>query len=64
MRVPTSEGVSPEDRAELERWLKSRSVTAKRKQRAHIVLRRAEGMPTQELMRRPKVTKPTLNPWR
>ena len=56
--------VAPEDRAELERWLKSRAVTAKQKLRARIVLWSAEGMPTQELMRRLKVSNPTLNLWR
>jgi transcriptional regulator with XRE-family HTH domain len=56
--------VSESDRETLEKWVKSRSVGEKRKQRAKIVLMSAEGMSTQELMRKLKVSNPTLNRWR
>lgn len=56
--------VSAEDRVVLERWVKSRSIGAKQKQRARIVLMSAEGVATGELMRTLKVSNPTLNLWR
>ena len=42
--------VSESDREVLEKWLKSRSVGQKQKQRAKIVLGNAEGMSTEELI--------------
>ncbi len=60
MKVP----VSAEDRAVLEKWIKSRSIGAKQKQRARIVLMSADGVPTNELMKTLKVSNPTLNLWR
>jgi len=56
--------VSAEDRVILEKWVKSRSVSPKQKQRAKIVLMSADGVPTNELMKQLKVSNPTLNVWR
>lgn len=56
--------VSAEDRVILEKWVKSRSVNAKQKQRAKIVLMSADGVPTNELMKQLRVSNPTLNLWR
>ena len=56
--------VSEADRGILEKWIRSRSVTEKQKQRAKIVLMSADGVPTSELMKKLKVSNPTLNLWR
>jgi transposase len=56
--------LSEEDRKTLERWVKSRAVGTKQKQRAQIVLMTADGQPTEVLMRTLKVSNPTLNLWR
>jgi len=56
--------VSDADRQTLEKWLKSRSIEAKQKQRARIILMSAEGRPTSELMQKLRLSNPTLNLWR
>jgi transposase len=60
MKLSLNEG----DRHTLERWVKSRTLSAKQKLRARIVLMTAEGRPTEELMRVLQVSNPTLNLWR
>ncbi|MEA3643935.1 MAG: IS630 family transposase [Lamprobacter sp.] len=64
MRTPMKVEVSEADRRLLEKWIKSRSIPDKQKQRAKIVLLSSEGRPTSELMRKLKVSNPTLNLWR
>ena len=64
IRTPMNITVSDEDRRILEKWLKSRAVNAKQKQRAKIILMSADGLPTSELMQKLKVSNPTLNLWR
>ena len=56
--------LSDEERKTLERWLKSRAVSAKQKQRAQIVLMTADGHPTALLKEKLQVSAPTLNLWR
>ncbi len=56
--------VSEEDRATLERWLKSRAVTGKQKLRAKLVLLTADGAPSQEILDTLRISAPTLNLWR
>jgi transposase len=56
--------VSEEDRATLERWVKSRAVTDKQKVRAKLVLMTADGEPSQAILEALKISAPTLNLWR
>jgi transposase len=56
--------VSPRDRAELERWLRSPSMPAGLVMRAKIVLAGAEGAGTGEIVQRVGVSKPTVIAWR
>lgn len=56
--------LSDDDKATLDRWVKSRAIGAKQKLRAKIVLMTAEGRPTAELMETLKVSNTTLNLWR
>ncbi len=56
--------VNEADRGILEKWIKSRSIPGKQKQRAKIVLMSAEGVATSELMKKLKISNPTLNLWR
>ena len=56
--------VSEEDRATLERWLKSRAVTGKQKLRAKLVLLTADGAPSQVILDTLRISAPTLNLWR
>ena len=53
-----------EDRTELERWVKSRSVGAKQRLRARMVLMTADGLSTTVIMATLGVSNPTLNKWR
>ena len=64
MRTPMKITVGDADLRILEKWLTSRAVDAKQKQRAKIILMSADGLPTSELMRKLKVSNPTLNLWR
>lgn len=56
--------VSEDDRAILERWVKSRAVTAKQRLRARMVLMTADGRQTQVILNTLKISGPTLNLWR
>ena len=53
-----------EDRTELERWVKSRSVGDKQRLRARIVLMTADDYPTKAIMSTLNASNPTLNKWR
>jgi len=53
-----------EDRTELERWVKSRSVGDKQRLRARIVLMTAADYPTKAIMSTLNTSNPTLNKWR
>src|SRR6266496_1892032 len=56
--------VSPRDRAELERWLRSPSIPAGLVMRAKIVLAAADGAGTGQIVQRVGVSKPTVIAWR
>ncbi len=60
MKVQLEEG----DRATLQKWLKSRVIGPKQKQRARIILMTADKQPTEKIMQTLKVSNPTLNLWR
>ena len=64
MRTPMKITLNEEDRRELERWVKSRSVGDKPKLRARMVLMTADGLSTKEIMATLNVSNPTLNKWR
>jgi transposase len=53
-----------EDRTELKRWVKSRSVRDKPRLRARLVLMTADGLSTKAIMATLNVSNPTLNKWR
>ena len=52
------------DKHTLERWIKSRAIGIKQKQRAQMILMTASGQPTSEIMATLQVSNPTLNLWR
>jgi len=56
--------LNEEDRATLNRWVKSRAVGQKQKLRAKMVLMTADGSPTREITKTLKISAPTLNRWR
>jgi transposase len=56
--------LSAEDRAELTRWTRSRSLRAGLAQRARIVLLAAEEVGTNEIVTRVGVSKPTVIAWK
>jgi transposase len=56
--------VAPRDRAELEGWLRSPSLRAGLAQRARIVLLAADGVGTNEIVRRVGVSKPAVIRWK
>ena len=64
MRTPLKISLNEEDRATLNRWVKSRAVGQKQKLRAKMVLMTADGYPTQEITKTLKISAPTLNRWR
>ena len=64
MRTPKKLSLSDEDNQTLERWVKSRAVGIKQKQRAQIILMTAAGIATAEIMDKLQVSNPTLNLWR
>jgi transposase len=56
--------VAPRDRELLRSWTRSPSVRAGLAQRARIVLLAAEGLGTNEIVRRTGVSKPTVIAWK
>src|SRR4249919_1910797 len=64
MALTVSVEVSPGDRAELQRWLRSPSMPSGMVMRARIVLLAAEGAGTGETVERVGVSKPTVIAWR
>jgi transposase len=64
MALTAGVDVSPRDRAELERWLRSPSMPAGLVMRAKIVLAAADGAGTGEIVQRVGVSKPTVIAWR
>jgi hypothetical protein len=56
--------VPPRDREVLESWLRSPSVRAGHAQRARIVLLAADGVGTNEIVRRVGCSKPTVISWK
>lgn len=56
--------LSEEDRATLNRWVKSRAVGDKQTLRARMVLMTADGCSTQDIMQTLNISAPTLNLWR
>lgn len=64
MRTPMKLSLPEEDKHTLERWIKSRAIGIKQKQRAQMILMTASGQPTSEIMATLQVSNPTLNLWR
>ena len=64
MALTAGVDVSPRDRAELERWLRSPSMPAGLVMRAKIVLAAADRAGTGEIVQRVGVSKPTVIAWR
>ena len=56
--------LTEEDRTELGRWVKSRSVGDKQRLRARMVLMTADGLSTTAIMATLTISNPTLNKWR
>ena len=56
--------LSDDDKHTLERWVKSRALGLKQKQRAQMILMTAAGATTTEILTELQVTNPTLNRWR
>jgi hypothetical protein len=56
--------VSPRDREVLASWTRSPSVRAGLAQRARIVLLAGDGLGTNEIVRRTRVSKPTVIAWK
>jgi transposase len=56
--------LSDEDKQTLERWVKSRALGLKQKQRANIILMTVAGAATAAIMAKLQVSNPTLNLWR
>lgn len=64
MKTPMKLSLSDEDKLTLERWVKSRAMGSKQKQRAKIILMTAAGQSTAEIMDKLQLSNPTLNLWR
>jgi transposase len=64
MRVAVPVELSVEERRGLERWARGRSLPMRLVQRAQIVLLAADGVQSQEIARRLRVSRPTVQLWR
>src|SRR5450631_2716494 len=64
MPLTVSVGVPPRDREVLASWVRSPSIRAGLAQRARIVLLAADGLGTNEIVRRAGVSKPTVIAWK
>ncbi len=64
MSLTVSVQVPPDDREQLESWLRAPSIQAGLAQRARIVLLAADGVGTAEIVRRVGVSKPTAIAWK
>src|ERR1700689_5065724 len=64
MALTVSVEVPPRDREVLASWVRSPSVRAGLAQRARIVLLAADGIGTNEIVRRVGVSKPTVIAWK
>ena len=64
MPLTVSVEVAPHDRAVLASWTRSLSIKAGLAQRARIVLLAADGLGTNEIVRRTGVSKPTVIAWK
>ena len=64
MSLTVGAEVPPNDRAELESWLRSPSLRAGLAQRARIVLLAADGVGTNEIVHRVGVSKPAVIRWK
>src|ERR1700675_2108540 len=56
--------LSPEERATLQSWAKARSQPQRLVQRAQVVLLAAEGIESQEIAARLRISRPTVQLWR
>ena len=56
--------LSPEERSILGTWVRGRSLPMRQVQRAQIILLAADGAESQEIARRTKVSRPTVQLWR
>ena len=64
MSLTVAVQVTPRDRETLESWLRSPSIRAEAAQRARIVLLAADGVGTNEIVRRVGCSKPTVIAWK
>lgn len=56
--------MSPEERSILGTWVRGKSLPMRLVQRAQIILMAADGTESQEIARRMKVSRPTVQLWR
>jgi transposase len=63
-RTAASIVLSVEERLELERWARGRSLPLRQVQRARIVVMAADGVRNQDIARRLRVSRPTVQLWR
>ncbi len=64
MRIAPPVDLSPEQRNELERWARQRSLPARVVERARIVLQAAEGLENQQIAQRMGITPEKVARWR
>lgn len=64
MRTPMKLTLPEADKQVLERWIKSRAISIKQKQRAQIILMTASGQSTSDIIGNLQVSNPTINLWR
>src|SRR6266481_1307960 len=64
MRIAPPVDLSPEQRNELERWARRRSLPARVGERARIVLQAAEGLENQQIAQRMSITPEKVARWR
>ena len=56
--------LSPEERTILSTWIRGRRLSVRQVQRAQIILLAADGTQNQEIARRMKISRPTVQLWR
>ena len=63
-RTAESIVLSPEERSILGTWIRGRRLPVRQVQRAQIILMAADGTQSQEIARRMKISRPTVQLWR
>jgi len=56
--------LSPEERATLDKWVRGRSLSLRLVQRARIIRMAADGISSQDIARKMKISRPTVQLWR